>query len=354
MQPRLNHTKFEVISSRIFLDLHIHGIDGIDFNRCDKHEMIHACNVLGINGIGGFCPTLLTDSWDSLLTACERWGQFMRDFKKNQGSLLPEAASPLGIHLEGPFLNRDAAGAHPLKHIQTPSKTLFREVYNAASGKVSILTIAPELPNALEVIRQATKMGVRVQIGHTLASHREIESALKAGAQGATHLLNAMHYHHRDLGGLQALFSKTQTTNEIISDTFHVNPTLLWNLFSLFPKKLYAVSDGCAATTSKVTFCRKTERETTPTLGNVYLEKRGHVALVKGTSTIAGGATFLTEHPHLIHKAIPEVSPRHILRLFTPKWHVNFANSNRINLPNSDNKYILFNSKTLAYLGKKS
>lgn len=296
-----------------FWDLHIHGVSGIDFMAAAEGDMLRACAQLGRRGIGVFAPTLLTDHPDRLMEACARWGDFIASLMAGHLRLPRRSALPLGLHLEGPFLSPHMAGAHKPEFLESPSQRLFDDFNAAAQGTIAIVTLAPELKGALPLIRHMVKQGVRVQLGHSPAPWKDVEKGLQAGASGLTHAFNAMRFHHRDPGLLGALLSHGKCTAELITDGVHVAPPVALWLNSSFLGRIYGVSDGCAAMGSKA--------GQSLSLGSLKLEKRGPVAYVKGTQILAGGATFLSEHPSLLLRGAPRSarpSAQEISQLFRP------------------------------------
>lgn len=290
-----------------FWDLHLHGVAGIDFMNADEDEMVHACEHLGRHGTGVFAPTLLTAEPALLRDACRRWGSFLE--KARSTCFLPKhAARPLGLHLEGPFLSPPMAGAHPKRWLRPAKVSEATDLIRAASGQVAIITLAPELPGAAALTRRLVAQGVRVQLGHTQATDTQALNVVHAGAGGITHLFNAMRTHHRSPGVLTALRRKLVTA-EIITDGVHLDPDFVLWCWNAARDHLYAVSDGCSAIGA---------RKNTPlTLGSLKLEKRGTAAVVAGTDTLAGGATYLAHHPRwLAAIELPARDRRALLGMF--------------------------------------
>jgi N-acetylglucosamine-6-phosphate deacetylase len=273
---------------------------------CGLDEAVEACMRLGRKGTGHFAPTLLTAEPGLLREACRRWGSILE--KSSRRRYLPKhAAIPLGLHLEGPFLNPKMAGAHPKAALAAPSWGLAAELISLARSRVAIVTVAPELPGALQLIRKLSKTGVRVQLGHTLATSGEALAAAAAGATGITHLFNAMKVHHREPGVLAPL-ARGLLTAEIITDGVHLDPQFVHWCTCAARGKLYAVSDGCSAVGA-----RKGARLT---LGSLKLRREGPAALTSPGGVLAGGATFLSEHPSLLAKQLGATEARKLLPLF--------------------------------------
>jgi N-acetylglucosamine-6-phosphate deacetylase len=134
-------------------------------------------------------------------------------------------ARPLGIHIEGPFLSPHRKGAHPARLLQTPSVELFDRMWQASEGKIRLMTIASELPNAIEVIARATSLGVRVSLGHSDADAAAAKAGVRAGAVSATHTFNAMRsFDHKASGLLGEVLTNDDLFAELICDGFHVDP----------------------------------------------------------------------------------------------------------------------------------
>jgi N-acetylglucosamine-6-phosphate deacetylase len=160
------------------------------------------------------------------------------------------AAEILGVHLEGPFISRVRRGVHPANALAAPSVEAFRKLAAAADGLVKILTIAPELPGAMEVIAAAVEAKVVVGIGHTDANYEETRAAIQAGARHAVHFYNAMRpFNHRDPGVVGAILTDPEVTAEVIADMVHVaGPAIQVLIGSKGFDTVLLASDGIAAT----------------------------------------------------------------------------------------------------------
>jgi N-acetylglucosamine-6-phosphate deacetylase len=159
-------------------------------------------------------------------------------------------ATPLGIHLEGPFLSHSKRGVHTDALLEAPSITLFDRFWDAAEGKISLMTIAPELPGAPELIAYATSLGVRCSMGHSNARVCEAEAGFAAGARSATHTFNAMRtMDHREPGLAAYVLDKQALFAEIICDGIHVNPLMVRLYFKAKAEdRVILVTDGMSAT----------------------------------------------------------------------------------------------------------
>jgi N-acetylglucosamine-6-phosphate deacetylase len=150
-------------------------------------------------------------------------GKSITTANRNQGR-----ASPLGIHLEGPFISHEKRGVHPPEDVLSPSAQAFECFWQASAGTIRMMTIAPELPGAVETIQYARRLGVHSSLGHSNATYQEAQSGISAGADHATHTFNAMRaLDHREPGILGAVLEDNELTADIIADGIHVHPSVL-------------------------------------------------------------------------------------------------------------------------------
>ena len=201
-----------------FIDLHIHGFAGSD----PIEDLDGMARGLARSGTTAFQPTLFPRHPEGLGEDAEHvW----REAKKIEDT---SAARVVGLHLEGPFVNPEAAGALPVSDLVTPSVAGLRTILGPATGDgrgVRTVTLAPELSGAHELIRELVRSGVRVSLGHSRASASEARAAARAGAVGATHLFNAMGtFHHRQTGLAGVALTESALFAEIIGDLVHVGP----------------------------------------------------------------------------------------------------------------------------------
>uniref|UniRef100_A0A1Y1L6X7 Amidohydrolase-related domain-containing protein n=1 Tax=Photinus pyralis TaxID=7054 RepID=A0A1Y1L6X7_PHOPY len=169
-----------------FIDIQINGGFGVDFSNCDNIDsgLGRVAKSLLSSGVTSFCPTIVTSPNDV-------YKHVLPQIKKSQGGL--HGATVLGIHLEGPFININKKGAHPPKFIKDLDEGFqsLVQTYRTLEN-VSIITLAPELKHANEVISKLTSLGITVSVGHSMASLKDGESAISSGATLITHLFNAM------------------------------------------------------------------------------------------------------------------------------------------------------------------
>lgn len=220
-----------------FIDLQINGAFGHDFTH-DPHTIWPVAAQLPRYGVTAFLPTLITSPPAAQTAAQHALSHMPPNF---------QGATPLGWHFEGPFLNPGKKGAHNARHLLQPDPALVAN-WSPQSG-VRLVTLAPELPGALQLIRTLVANGVVVSAGHSLATFAQAQDGLTAGIRYGTHLFNAMPpLHHRQPGLAGALLSHPTATIGLIADGLHVHPALialLWRL--LGPTRLNLVSDAMAA-----------------------------------------------------------------------------------------------------------
>jgi len=198
------------------VDLHIHGYAGAE----PIADLAGMARALARVGTTAFQPTLFPEQPAALGKTCrELWK------RAQTGAALP-GARVLGLHLEGPFVNPRMAGALPLGSLAEPSPAALDALLGSAGpGEhgVRTMTLAPELAGSADLVRELVARGVRVSLGHSMASASETRAAAQAGASGVTHLFNAMSkLHHREVGLLGFALSQDALCAEIIGDLVHV------------------------------------------------------------------------------------------------------------------------------------
>jgi len=234
-----------------FIDLHIHGGAGHDVMEAGAGALPPVERLLVSHGVSSYFPTTVTAPLDATLSALTRLADAIeaagRSPQPQNGEL---RARPLGIHLEGPFISHKRRGVHPPENLLAPSLAAFDRFWQAARGHIRVLTIAPELPGALEVIKLASSRGVCVSLGHSNADLDAARAGFAAGARHATHTFNAMRpLDHRDPGILGEVLTDSRLSAEIIADGIHVDPVIV-QLFlkAKGPEAAVLITDATAAT----------------------------------------------------------------------------------------------------------
>jgi N-acetylglucosamine-6-phosphate deacetylase len=215
-----------------FFDIHMHGGAGIDLMRALPSELPRLGRFLSTHGVTGYFPTTVAAPLDATCSALARLADAIEaDAGAGADSATPDQpaqARPLGIHLEGPFLSHKRRGVHPPEFLVAPTVEVFERLWQAARGHVRMLTIAPEVPEAMEVIAEAARRNVCVSIGHSDADMPVAQAALKAGARHATHTFNAMRpLDHREPGILGVVLSDDRMSADMIVDGIHVDPAVV-------------------------------------------------------------------------------------------------------------------------------
>jgi len=218
-----------------FVDLHVHGGGGAD---CMEGEAAvrQMARFHARHGTTALLATTVTASLPELEAA-------LRGIAAVVQQPGPEEARVLGVHLEGPFINPEKLGAQPPYTLEPDLKTM-RHLLSLAP--IRVVTLAPELPGALELIAFLQAQGVRVQQGHTLATYAESKAGFEAGAQGFTHFFNAMTpLNHREPGVVGLGLERAEWA-EVIPDGLHVHPAAVRTVWKTIPHT-YAVTDAVAA-----------------------------------------------------------------------------------------------------------
>jgi N-acetylglucosamine-6-phosphate deacetylase len=251
-----------------FIDLHCHGAGGASFD-AEPNDILSALAVHRAHGT--------TRSVLSLVSAP------LNDLCRSLSTIADLAGSNplvLGSHLEGPFLATARCGAHNPDYLMHPTPAATAQLLDAARGTLRQITIAPELPGALDSIEEFVAAGVTVAVGHTDADMKLTKEAFARGATLLTHAFNAMPgIHHRSPGPVMAAFTEPAASLEIILDGIHVDPAVAKLAFDTAPGRVALVTDAMAATGAE---------EGNYRLGSLAVTVKKGRAVLAGTNTIAG------------------------------------------------------------------
>jgi N-acetylglucosamine-6-phosphate deacetylase len=207
------------------IDIHIHGGAGHDVMEGSDDSLAAIERSMAKHGVTSYCPTTVTAPVDNTLRSLEALGSAIKRANSRNDAT---RARPLGVHLEGPFLSHVKRGVHPPMLLQPASRALFDRMWNAADGSIRVLTIAPEIAGAVDLISAAVNRGVCVSLGHSDADLQQAQEGIRAGARHATHTFNAMRaLDHHDPGVLGAVLTDKKLTADIIVDGIHVDPTVV-------------------------------------------------------------------------------------------------------------------------------
>lgn len=262
-------------------DIHFHGCDGHDF--CDgtmeAYEAIAAFSLK--NGVTSICPATMTMPVAVLDGICKTAASFRA--LQQTGRLPKELSDLIGVHMEGPFISKEKKGAQNEAHIQYPYSSLIRQWLAYSEGLVKLISLAPELPNALSCIRECKDV-VAFSIAHTQSDYEAAKAAMDAGALHVTHLYNAMPpFHHRDSGVIGAAADTDGCFVELICDGVHISAPVVRTTFKLFKDRVILISDSMRAAGKP---------DGTYTLGGQDVTVNGKNAVL-ADGTLAGSVTPL-------------------------------------------------------------
>lgn len=226
-----------------FFDIQINGGSGVGFTSPTlQAENVRAVADLCLtHGVGGFCPTVITASFDTQFHAFSTL-RAAAEQDRQLAEWIP------AFHLEGPYICPDDGprGAHPKAHARDPDWDEFRRLQDSAGGKIRLVTLAPERPGAIPFIEKATAAGVVVSIGHTAATAAQIADAVKAGAKLSTHLGNGCHATlPRHDNYIWEQLANDALTASLIADGHHLPPAVLKSFIrGKTPKRAILISDA--------------------------------------------------------------------------------------------------------------
>lgn len=222
-----------------FVDLHVHGAGGCDVMDASAESLTLLSQTLAREGVTGFLATTMSASDQQLEAAITNVAQLMLEdnaWLDNQtgnvshtnNTSVARGAKILGLHLEGPFLAAAKMGAQDSNKLQLPSVGRMSKWLALSNNTIRIVTLAPELPDADDVIQYLHKNNVVIGLGHTNASFEVTQRAIHAGCTHATHLFNAMSgLHQRAPGAVGALLLSRHVNAELIVDGIHLHPAIV-------------------------------------------------------------------------------------------------------------------------------
>ncbi|WP_082341086.1 N-acetylglucosamine-6-phosphate deacetylase [Sporosarcina globispora] len=225
------------------IDIHIHGVNGADVMDATAEALDTMSAALPKEGTTSFLATTMTQSQAAIENALINSGNYI----ERQQS--PGKAETLGIHLEGPYVNKARAGAQPVEFIVDSSIEQFKKWNNLAKQTIKIVTLAPEQPGGMEMVKYLDENGIIASIGHSDATYEEVNTAIEAGAKHVTHLFNQMRgLHHREPGVVGAALLRDELTAELIADGVHVRPEMVKLAFQQKgEKELILITDAMRA-----------------------------------------------------------------------------------------------------------
>ena len=221
-----------------FIDIHIHGAAGNDVMDACSEGMHLIAAALAREGVTSFLATTLSAPVPELTQVLD-----------NVVKVSPQLPQLVGVHLEGPFLAATKHGAHDADYLIAPDIELLTKLQQQSSGLIKLLTIAPELPQAVPLIAASQALGINISLGHSAASYEVTLAAIEAGAKHATHLFNAMIGINQRAPGIAAACLLQDTIyTEVIADNIHLHPAILKLVYQLKgPDKIVLVTDAMRA-----------------------------------------------------------------------------------------------------------
>jgi N-acetylglucosamine-6-phosphate deacetylase len=251
-----------------FVDLHGHGAGGHAYD--DGGDELRAA--LAVHRAHGTTRSVVSIVTNPLAELRERLAEV--------AELTASDPLVLGSHLEGPFLAAARRGAHNPAFLRPPDQATIEGLIEAAAGTLRQVTLAPELDGGLDAVSQFTGSGVVVAVGHTEADLEQTRAAFERGARILTHVFNAMPgIHHRDPGPVVGGIDDPRVTLELVLDGHHVHPDVAEMVFMAAPGRVALITDSMAAAASADGDYR---------LGSLNVSVRNGLAVLSGTSTIAG------------------------------------------------------------------
>jgi N-acetylglucosamine-6-phosphate deacetylase len=224
-------------------DVHNHGAKGHDVMEATPAALDAIGSFLASRGTGSYLATTVTAPLNTTLWSLSGLAKLL------ERPAAAGQARPIGIHLEGPFLSHSKRGVQPAEHLLAPDIATFDRFFEAAEGHIRLMTLAPELPGAVELAAHATARGVRVSLGHSNATAAETRAAIAAGAVSATHTFNAMRpLDHREPGILGTVLTCDTLFAEMICDGIHTAremAKLWWRAKG--PERAILVTDAMSA-----------------------------------------------------------------------------------------------------------
>ena len=273
-----------------FIDVHVHGWGGHDAMG-GIEALSGMARALAGRGVTSFLPTSVTAAYSDLTEYAESVRRWMPQAPA-------DGAEPLGFNMEGPFLSEAKKGAHPAHLLRDPADIDEATLETFVEG-LRIMTIAPELPGALEMIRALAGRGVRVSLGHSAANAAQARAGYDAGAITTTHLFNAMvGAIHRDPGLALTALLDDDVWVELIADTLHVDPELWPLIWRMKPaQRVVIISDGISLAGSG---------RTRGMLGALEVRVDGGKATLVDGGNLAGSVSALdVEFGHLVRHGVP-------------------------------------------------
>lgn len=271
-----------------FIDIHSHGADHHDVCDASLESIRHIAMRKLQEGVTSWLPTTLTQARATLERVAAECARYFAN---------PEYCKTPGLHIEGPFINPKNAGAQNPQFVRPPDLGELQAIHHMA--KVRIVSLAPDIEGALDVIRGAKQLGITSSAAHTSATAAQIQAAIDAGLTHLTHFGNAMTpLHHREIGVVGKGLLDDGLMLELICDTIHLCPDMLKLIFKVVPiERLMLITDSMAASWIG--------REGETLLGGLEVVVKDGAARLKEGGALAGSALRFNEGFRNIAQLIP-------------------------------------------------
>lgn len=223
-----------------FIDGHIHGVNGADVMDATTEALDVMCKALPREGTTSFLATTITQSPEKIDAALKN----ITEYKNRSGQ-----AEMIGVHLEGPFIAVEKAGAQPREYILEPNLEQFQKWQSLTNGLIKTITMAPEHDLTGKFISFLYEKGVNVSAGHTSATFNDMKKAVERGVRQVTHICNACSgIHHRDIGVVGSAMLMEELRSELIADGVHVSPEMVELIYkNIGSDRIILITDGMRA-----------------------------------------------------------------------------------------------------------
>lgn len=272
-----------------FIDEHIHGALGADAMDGNIKALKDMAKALASEGTTTFLATTMTQSPENIKNALNAVKEYI-NLKSEEG------AEVLGVHLEGPFISPKHIGAQPLEYVAAPSVETMKKYVEYSGNNIKIVSLAPEMEGAEELIKYLKENKIVASIAHTGAKYKDCENAVKWGATNVTHTYNAQTgLHHRDVGVVGSALLFDELSCEIICDLIHVSAPAIKLVVKNKPlDKVILITDSMRA--------KHMPDGESELGGQLVIVKNGEARLVDGT--LAGSVLKLNNSIKNVHQVV--------------------------------------------------
>lgn len=272
-----------------FIDEHIHGAFGADAMDGSVKALSDIANAVASEGTTGFLATTMTQSPENIKNALTAVKDYIASNPKS-------GAEVIGVHLEGPFISPKHIGAQPLEYVATPSAEVMKKYVEYSGNSVKIVSLAPEVEGAEELIKYLKNEGIVASIAHTGAKYKDCENAVKWGMTNVTHTYNAQTgLHHRDVGVVGSALLFDELSTELICDLIHVSaPAIKLVVKNKNEDKVILITDSMRA--------KHLPDGESELGGQLVIVKNGEARLVDGT--LAGSVLKMNVAVKNVHQTV--------------------------------------------------